>query len=228
MKSFRKNLVVVVVLGTLAMIGTLMNSHPAAAQQAGPVVSIGGPLPLPVTLSNSISGSVAASQSGTWSVGINNAVTSPVPVRDVDQSDRHAFQKLFSTPAIPSGSTSSQEVSINAPADKALVIEYVNGRCITIVGTSCGVELRAINNIATGVNLTMVRNPADIINTGSDAFVSNQATRIIVTPGHSFVVRTYRNTTTAAPGNFSSEGEVFISGHYTDCAGIDCSGMILF
>jgi len=63
-------------LALLATIGAIMNHH-ATAQDAGPRVTIQGPLPLPITGSATVSGSVAATQSGPWSVGISGL---PLPV----------------------------------------------------------------------------------------------------------------------------------------------------
>ena len=66
---FRSHLIVATAFTVLAGIETVMNSQHAAAQ-GGPHVTIDGPLSLPVTGATSVSGSVAATQSGAWNVGI--------------------------------------------------------------------------------------------------------------------------------------------------------------
>jgi hypothetical protein len=68
-----------IVAGTSAVLAvavtTLLRAHPAAAQNPSPgsaPVSIVSPIPLPVTGSTTISGTVAATQSGTWNVNVRN------------------------------------------------------------------------------------------------------------------------------------------------------------
>jgi hypothetical protein len=60
------------VLSVLAVIGTIMNSHQAAAQGPpdGMAVKIVSPLLVPATGLTTVSGTVAATQSGPWNVGI--------------------------------------------------------------------------------------------------------------------------------------------------------------
>src|SRR5262245_22896726 len=70
MSTLRNKLIVLVAMGILAVVGSLMKTPQANAQGGRPNVTIGAPLPLPVSLtgSNTISGTVAATQSGAWSV----------------------------------------------------------------------------------------------------------------------------------------------------------------
>jgi hypothetical protein len=94
MKRFKNHLIAAGVLSVLAIIGTIMNSHQSVLQTAGgPTVTIDPEqLPLPVTGSTTVSGSVAATQSGLWNVGITgtpsvnitNPADRPVLVRDVE------------------------------------------------------------------------------------------------------------------------------------------------
>lgn len=73
MQTLRNKLIGLAAIGVLAVIGALMNSRQAVAQNPNPgsaPVNIVSPLPLPVTGSTTVSGSVAATQSGAWSVGI--------------------------------------------------------------------------------------------------------------------------------------------------------------
>src|SRR5262252_6427925 len=139
----------------LAAAGVLISgSHNVA--QAGPgsaAVSITSPLPLPITGTATVSGTVGATQSGTWNVGITgipsvdvgtptvnlgagntvgingtvqvgSSASSPVLVRDLDAAARHAFQA--STTLTLSGSTTIQEATITSvPTGKRLVIESI-------------------------------------------------------------------------------------------------------
>jgi len=82
----KKNLSIAAAVVTLAVIGTLMNSRQSVAQGAGgPTVTIDpSQLPLPVKGSATISGTVAATQSEAWHVGIVGTPTvtigGPLPV----------------------------------------------------------------------------------------------------------------------------------------------------
>ena len=71
MQTLKNRFVAIAVLAVLAAIGSIMNSRDASAQpNGGPAVTIAGPLPVPVSGAMSVSGPVAASQSGAWNVGI--------------------------------------------------------------------------------------------------------------------------------------------------------------
>jgi hypothetical protein len=73
MKRFKNLLITLTVLSVLAVIGTIMNSHQAAAQGPpnGLAVNIVNPLPVPVTGSTTISGTVEST--------IANTPTTAVP-----------------------------------------------------------------------------------------------------------------------------------------------------
>jgi len=76
MEKPSNKLIAVATLLVLAVAGSIMNSHQSMAQGAnGPIVSIDPTqLPLQVTGSTMVSGSVAATQSGPWTVGVSGAV----------------------------------------------------------------------------------------------------------------------------------------------------------
>src|SRR5258707_2045065 len=69
-------LIVVLGFGLLAGLIGVSQSGPAEAAGAAPVSVVNPPLP--------VTGTVNATQSGPWNVGISNAAMSPVPVRDVE------------------------------------------------------------------------------------------------------------------------------------------------
>jgi hypothetical protein len=72
MQTLRNKLIAMAALGVLAVIGSLMNSRQATAEQgSAPVTVVNTPAnPVPVAGSTTVSGSVAATQSGAWNVGI--------------------------------------------------------------------------------------------------------------------------------------------------------------
>lgn len=99
--NVRNTLVVLGVLVLAAMLAVL-TSPPLGAQQGhSPTdVTITGPLPLPITGSTSVSGTITANQGGPWSVGIQgtpsvsiaNPNNQPVPVSDVEKMARIPYE----------------------------------------------------------------------------------------------------------------------------------------
>src|SRR5260370_30822240 len=73
---FKRHLIVAALFVILAAIGTLMNSRQVAAQGPpdGLAVRIVNPLPVPTQGTSTVTGTVAATQSGTWKVGVNGTV----------------------------------------------------------------------------------------------------------------------------------------------------------
>lgn len=136
MNKFRSHLLATAALVTLAVIGSVMSSHRADAQ-GGPGVTIVSPLPLPVT------GTVNASQSGAWNVGlqgtpnvnvanvpsvlVGNSNTNAVWIRDVNEA-RQPTQGGGSM-TIDSGKISESASIYSVPAGKVLVIEHFSAEC---------------------------------------------------------------------------------------------------
>src|SRR5215831_13045509 len=123
MKRFKNHLIASAVLSMLAIIGTIMNSHQAAAQPPGPpgglAVNIVNPVPVPVTGSTTVSGNVAATQSGTWAVF----------ARNVDEPGHQPYQQevVFT---FPPGCAPICTKSLNfspVPQGKRLVVKAVSG-----------------------------------------------------------------------------------------------------
>jgi hypothetical protein len=102
MHDFKKRMLVAAIIAGLAVIGYLMNSQQAVAQgpPGGLAVNIVNPVPVPVTGSTTVSGAVAATQSGTWNVGITgtpnvnvkNPATAPVLFLNVNDPGRIPYQ----------------------------------------------------------------------------------------------------------------------------------------
>src|SRR5262245_58718870 len=90
----KKQFLVAAMFAVLAVaVTSLMNSRQAVAQNPNPgsaPVNIVAPLPLPVTGSTTVSGTVAIS--GTPNVKVTNPATDPVIVRDADNPARRPFQ----------------------------------------------------------------------------------------------------------------------------------------
>lgn len=144
MQNLRSKLIALAAVGILAAVGTLMNSKQAAAAASGPTVTIDGPFPLPVTGTATVSGSVAAAQSGVWNVGIsgtpsvsvtslpavqlsgtptvNVATQSGAPLMVVNLSDRGRTPYQSILPDCASGSCQFPPV----PAGYRLVVESIS------------------------------------------------------------------------------------------------------
>jgi hypothetical protein len=124
-----------IVAGTSAVLAvavtTLLRAHPAAAQNPSPgsaPVSIVSPIPLPVTGSTTISGTVAATQSGRWNVN----------VRNIDEPGRvpYASHTEFGKTTISCFPDAACTLSGFAavPAGKRLVIQDFSGQIIEPAG----------------------------------------------------------------------------------------------
>jgi len=131
MKNYRVLLTVMVLLALVNLAGLRKSGQVIAQNQNQPdPVHIVSPLPLPVTGNTTVSGSVAATQSGNWNVGISgNSATNPLFTRDVDNPARQPVQIELCTfdGAFSCGSIfSSYQVS----STRRLVVEYVSGECL--------------------------------------------------------------------------------------------------
>jgi hypothetical protein len=135
MSDFKKRMLVAAIIAGLAVIGYLMNSQQAVAEgpPTGLAVNIVNPVPLPVTGSTTVSGAVAATQSGAWSVGITgtpnvhvaNPATAPVLFVNVNDPGRIPYQALAS--ANCSGGISCEADFATVPANHRLVIQHLTG-----------------------------------------------------------------------------------------------------
>jgi hypothetical protein len=132
----KNRLIATGVLTVLGVTGMLMNSRRAEAQGPpdGLAVRIVNPLPVPITGSLTTSGTVAATQSGPWNVGIaGNSEMNPLWTRDADNPARHPFILTGTTPpnetffavAVPVGSV---------PAGQRYVIEHYSANCTLTTG----------------------------------------------------------------------------------------------
>jgi hypothetical protein len=188
MNDFKKLTLVAAIIAGLAVVGFLTNSQQHAARAAGgPTVTIDPTqLPLPVQGSLGVSATIAATQSGGWTVGIGgNSASSPLFTRDADNPARQPFQTslCFSvgTGAFPCSSKAPSFLRV--PSDRRLVIEFVAGSCQT--GPIGGTGLTGL-----GLGIATTAGGADVIYSlpysfGLSELDIAQQTRIYADPGTS-------------------------------------------
>ena len=147
MKRFKNHLIAAAVLSMLAIIGTIMNSHQAAAQPPGPpgglAVNIVNPVPVPVTgsINSTVTGTVGLASGA--SVRVDNTVTDPVRVRNVNDAIQ-PFQAQGSCTTSNSGACSATLFTV--PTGKRAVIEYFSGSAIMSAGQVLSAGLQTIPN----------------------------------------------------------------------------------
>jgi hypothetical protein len=124
MNRYKNQLIAAAVLSMLAVIGTIMNSRQASAQDQGNGVTIVSPIPLPVT------GTVGVASGA--SVRVNNTVADPVRVRNVNDAIQ-PFQAGQACTGL-SGSSGCKVTIFTVPTGKRAVIEYFSGIAILPVG----------------------------------------------------------------------------------------------
>jgi hypothetical protein len=135
MNRFKNHVIVAAVFSVLAIIGSIMNSHQAAAQgpPGGMSVNIVNPLPVPVTgsITSTVTGTVGLASGTTVglasgaSVRLNNTVTDPVRVRNVNDAIQ-PFQTGAGCSEVI-GQTGCNVDVFTVPAGKRAVIEYFSG-----------------------------------------------------------------------------------------------------
>jgi hypothetical protein len=139
MKSVTSRLLAAAIIAGLAVIGSMMNSTKVSAQQGPPnglAVNIVSPMPVPVTGSTTVSGSVAATQSGPWNVGITGAPTvsvsntaaGPLFVRNRYEPGENPYQATLSVDALHGCSSTGCVTAFGTvPSGKRLVIKNITG-----------------------------------------------------------------------------------------------------
>jgi hypothetical protein len=125
MSRLRNKLIVLAAVGILAVVGSLMNSRRANAQSGSLRVTIGAPLPVPVSItgSSTISGTVGLASGA--SVRVNNTVTDPVRVSNVNDAIQPFQASNFCSGTAGTGGCAVTIFTV--PAGKRAVVEYYNG-----------------------------------------------------------------------------------------------------
>ena len=173
MNKIKNPMIAAAVLAGLALIGSLMNSHPAVLQAAGgPTVTIDpSQLPLHVTGATTVTGAVtvagtvAATQSGPWNVGITGTPTvtlasgASVQARNVDEPGRNPFQVSVQTyfNSAPCGTFACDFNLGQVPNGKRLVITNISGQVWVTSGVASGVNLNTHSSAnATDIPVSVV------------------------------------------------------------------------
>jgi len=117
-------------LAVLFGIGTLMDHHGAAqAADGGPTVTIGAPLPVPISGSVAINGTPGVNVNNTPNVHIVNTSSSPALTSSLDDPGRHPYQATVSRPSCQatSGGENCGFLFPLIPLNRRLVVEHVSG-----------------------------------------------------------------------------------------------------
>jgi hypothetical protein len=215
MNRFKNQLIAAAVLSMLAIIGTIMNSHQAAAQgpPGGLAVNIVNPLPVPVTGSITVAGTMAATQSGSWNVGITG------PIVNVDSPGRHPYQATFEN---SSGGTLLFQSPV-VPPNHRLVLQQISA--YTLLNNQFN---PAPNDLTIGIQ------HADGPHVGDPFFVfpvtplpDDPPVSTLVAPLTAYVDagKAIRILISHVPaGNFTASGT--LSGYMVDCSVAACDALI--
>ena len=210
MNKFKNPMIAAAVLTGLALIGSLMNSHPSVLQAAGgPTVTIDpARLPLHVTGSTTVAGTVAATQNGIWNVGINGTPS----VRVADDPGRIPFQSTkYCTPSPGSCSATFGPT----PSGRRLVIEYVSGAFgFNAVPLNTKILMNSpANTVTFNIPPPSAPLPIDV------SF--NERVRLYVDQGQT-VTATVFSSATPVPGYF------MVAGYLLDCNAAPCAAIASF
>jgi len=238
----RNKLIAIGVRGMLAAIGSLMNSRQSVVQGAGAApVNIVGPLPVPVTLgSTTVSGTVAATQSGTWNVGINgtpnvnvtNPATAPMLFLNVNDPGRIPYQSVQSVQSGTCGGFGPPEVCIfsfpTVPANHRLAVQHVSihlqasGNPIP-PGIGMMVTLDGVMVTPTSTNATNFTSfPGTVIPVGSSFAVVDQPVLAYLDAGVQPSLSVYIEVNSATN---SFNGSATLTGYMLDCTIAPCAAI---
>jgi hypothetical protein len=170
MNRFKDHLIAAAVLSVLAIIGTIMNSHQAAAQGPpnGLAVNIVNPLPVPVTGSTTISGTVEST--------IANTPTTAVPTVAAP-----AASQLYESSCTGFFNGGSGMICTFAPppAGHTLFIETASIRSSPTSGQApVNALIKNTNNGVSGVSIAI-----PMVQQGGGSFTGTLAGRIWVKAG---------------------------------------------
>lgn len=229
------------ILGSAAVIcciGALLGTFPDTSQtvkadQPDAVIVTNTPLP--------VQGTVAATQSGLWNVGITGTPTvnvgnlgavhltdngNPLNVHDVDRPTQQPFSQFIECNLVPEGQGRPQNfcdpgvILPAVPAGKTLVIEDYSGNCEVPTGsvvTLSGFDLFTVSATQVGIFSGAVRGPATLAGTlaatGQTRFVFGRAAKLYA-PAGSTLQPTVLSTSTGP----TSQGScmVFLNGYFVN------------
>jgi hypothetical protein len=220
MNKFKNPMIAAAVLAGLGLIGSLMNSHPSvqAATLLPPINVAIDPatLPLPVTGSTTVTGTVAATQSGPWNVGIANSAANPLLVRDVDGPNRQPFQRIFGVaPGQPGCGDNFCTFSLGTvPPGKFLVLTHFQGELALATGN----VPNTVRLLKTGFQIFDVpRNSLACYTDGLSITLTtrcpfNEEIRVIVNAGE----QSFIDTDTIGSYAAGSPQSFVVNGYYVD------------
>src|SRR5262249_3864376 len=185
----------VAVLGVSFVLSAAHSSSAAPAPGPDSVMVVNtsaNPVPTLAQGTTNVAGTVQASQSGTWNVGISgtptfqvgNTASNPVFVSDVNEPAMHPFQARADVP-LNAGSASAT-LGIQVPAGKRLAIKFVSA--LAVVPTGQAVHVRLFTTIG-GVETqhTLVMTPQGTFGLQDD-FAASQAVEIFADGGSDIFV----------------------------------------
>jgi hypothetical protein len=238
MRGITKPVLVSGVIIALYILGAAMGSRhtSARADNGGPIVTIGGPLPVPV------SGAVSALQTGAWTVGIAgtpnvnvtglpavnlaagasvnvaNTSANPVPILDIDSAVRHAYQSHVQMANQCTGQNCNFVFA--APlAGHRLVVEHIAG-VISLQNVSSQIGISVVNQSASLMANVLAPPPPPSF--GYTQF--DQPVLFYIDLQQSFSV----GVSLPKGGSFTpfDSQEITLAGHMVDCSAAPCSAIV--
>jgi hypothetical protein len=209
-------------LSTFAVVGGLGLATTFA--NPVPIQSAGNQPPQPVLVANtdsqaiptrlvettSVSGTVSAAQSGSWTMTVGNLSDAPIPVRDVNNP---ANQPLQATAALSLEGTNGQYATLTTvPVGKRLVIENVSASALIPTGQKLVVAAIQVQlNQSFQSHYLVPTFTGTAANGVFDQFSIGQATRLYADPGTT--VRAYVERNSFTDPGFA---QMTISGYFVD------------
>lgn len=162
---------------------------------------------------------VLAQQTGQWNVGLSgtptvqvgNASSSPVLVRDVDNPARQPFQRELD-PLVAVGQFTASDL-FTVPAGKRLVIEFATASITTAPGTKMWVRIQTRVNGSTNEHSLLPELQGPFAASGSDFLLAAQSMKIYADPNTQVVAVV---NVLGGTANANTGAAVVMSGHLID------------
>ncbi|HEY4362858.1 MAG TPA: hypothetical protein VGN17_17950 [Bryobacteraceae bacterium] len=188
MQQLKKSGMLVAGVITLGVIGSWMTPNVA---HADPTVTIGGPLPLPVTVGNTPNVNVANSPT----VKVGNTTATPVPVETALQPFQ--FTQIGALPLF----------NFPVPGGKTLIVENVSIECQEPPATGYFTDYRVFTSV-NGVFAQHSFSPTIEHEPAQYMLITNQQTRIYASGGTSVSIGTGDGTPTGSNCDVTISGEL--------------------
>jgi hypothetical protein len=209
-------------LASLFGIGTLMDNHGAAhAADVGPTVTIGAPLPVPVSGSVAITGTPAVNVNNTPNVRVVNSASSPALTSSLDDPGRTPYQAAVTTFFCQHffGGQICDFSFPPVPSNRRLVIEHVGGQfTFTAVATVVFAAVGTPHVLGSRFPIPQVTVAPGAVFTVFDQAVKGYFDATTLQPGVS--VSFLGTADLVATGNASF---ATLTGYLLDCAAAPCS-----